>query len=992
MTSKEENGDTYNDAAFEWTFAELNVAMKKILEEDTSHIQVKQNLYKPIGFYQLSVPKTSSQASEDSNQYNSDSKVDKSNIVDFPPEQIYKLKQGITRWDFDLFATSRLTDGHAMQAVAYEIVSRHLLLNEMKINEYQFMRFIIQVERHYRRNPYHNASHAADVLQSAYCIIFRTGFMDFMTPLELFTILVTAAVHDIEHTGTNNNFHKNAGSEMAKLYMVSILENHHVRVGLRMVQEYELLKNLSRNDFAEFKFMLVSMILSTDMSNHFLLLTNMRLIIGTTVKKPNDRLRIQRIMMLVLHAADISNSAKNWDQHKVWITLLCEEFFRQGDKEKELQLPISPSCDRNVANIATLQIGFMQTFTKETFDVMDKLLEKTIIQYGRQYIPFNPWQDCMTENLYKWSGRKFAFLSCRYQRRIDVIKCVEIVVGCSSLQKARTRMKRPVMWSYLLTETSPAKSISKLLTLSVLALSPNDFLEDCKTSDAAMYLDSSSTIGGAVVLLLFLYVAKRAFISAERYASIPKVTPRLPIFGNAHILDLSRCHMVLAEWAERFGPVYRIKIFMDEILVLNSYESIQDALVKQDAAFAGRPPMYRTSKSDRDRHSIVWQTYTPKLRFLRREITQSFKIYGGGRESLEHICAPELEQMLERIRVEAKAGSSFDPVDIIYDAVCNVILRLTLDSAFEHNNEVFQLIKSMNHMFNDTFGTGSGQKADSVPFLCELGLTNFSKRLDYVLKMRDRFWDQQLKALRKQGSKEGVIPRLLKLISTDHGKKYVITEQTAKEVFTNLLLAGTDTTTTALTCLLLVFLHYPEVQEKMRSEQCHKSAKQYLTTSEKCHMPYTQAVLIELLRFISHVPLAVPHYTTCDTSVLDIPVPKNMTIYVNLWAAHHDSKHWPDPWTFDPDRFLDKEGNLLPPCHPIRRRVIAFGAGRRVCLGEALAKHRLFLFASTLVKHFRFVPSEEDVSAKQLPPVDPRTYEMGLVLHPRRFKLKAETV
>ena len=73
-------------------------------------------------------------------------------------------------------------------------------------------------------------------------------------------------------------------------------------------------------------------------------------------------------------------------------------------------------------------------------------------------------------------------------------------------------------------------------------------------------------------------------------------------------------------------------------------------------------------------------------------------------------------------------------------------------------------------------------------------------------------------------------------------------------------------------------------------------------------------------------------------------------------------------------------------------RIMVFGGGRRVCLGEALAKHRLFLFATTLVKHFRFTPCDEDLAAKRLPLIDPRTYEMGLVLHPQRYKLKAERV
>lgn len=90
---------------------------------------------------------------------------------------------------------------------------------------------------------------------------------------------------------------------------------------------------------------------------------------------------------------------------------------------------------------------------------------------------------------------------------------------------------------------------------------------------------------------------------------------------------------------------------------------------------------------------------------------------------------------------------------------------------------------------------------------------------------------------------------------------------------------GTDTTATALTCLLLVLIHEPDIQEKMWSEiHQHVGVNRLVTLADRVHMPYIQAVLLELLRYTSHVPLAVPHYTMCDTSVLDIPVPKNMTV------------------------------------------------------------------------------------------------------------------
>ena len=65
-------------------------------------------------------------------------------------------------------------------------------------------------------------------------------------------------------------------------------------------------------------------------------------------------------------------------------------------------------------------------------------------------------------------------------------------------------------------------------------------------------------------------------------------------------------------------------------------------------------------------------------------------------------------------------------------------------------------------------------------------------------------------------------------------------------------------------------------------------------------------------------------------------------------------------------------------------RLLVFGAGRRVCLGEALGKNRLFLFAASLLQHYTFTPSDEP-----LPELDPRAFTLGIVLHPQNFTLKA---
>ena len=60
---------------------------------------------------------------------------------------------------------------------------------------------------------------------------------------------------------------------------------------------------------------------------------------------------------MVLHCADIGHPAKEWKLHYKWTKQLLEDFFTQGDREKELGLPISPLCDRTSVLVAESQIG-----------------------------------------------------------------------------------------------------------------------------------------------------------------------------------------------------------------------------------------------------------------------------------------------------------------------------------------------------------------------------------------------------------------------------------------------------------------------------------------------------------------------------------------------------------------------------------------------------------------------------------------------------------
>ncbi|KAK3603399.1 hypothetical protein CHS0354_009380 [Potamilus streckersoni] len=489
-----------------------------------------------------------------------------------------------------------------------------------------------------------------------------------------------------------------------------------------------------------------------------------------------------------------------------------------------------------------------------------------------------------------------------------------------------------------------------------------------------------------MIMLILLFVIFVIYISkiwkrspTSDFSRIPAVKPRWPLFGNALFFDLTKTHLVLTELSQKYGPVFRIKLYGDEIVVLNDYKSIYTALVANGNEVAGRPSMYRTEHADRNRNSIVWQTYTPKLKMLRKEVHKSLRMFGDGLNSLEDKCLPEVEALIVRIR--DTDGHPFDPWDYIYDTTCNVMLLLLLGVRFSYTGDELNRLKEISRLFNHTFGSGSGSRLDMIPWLHILRNQDFSV-LKTALNLRNSFWEDKIKDLPRKN--DSVVTDLLRLTEDPD---LDVTETTVKETFTNLILAGTDTTATAMTCLLLILIHLPEVQDRLQAELDTVVGRERTPClADRAAMPYLEACLLELLRYISHVPLAVPHSTISDTFIEGQKITADTTIYINLWAMHHDESFWNDPWVFRPERFLDKHGSILPPQHERRRRVLAFGAGRRVCIGEVLAKNRLFLFVSAILQKFRF----EAADIPSLPDMDPRTYSLGLVLHPGRFRIKAK--
>ncbi|XP_055384886.1 cAMP-specific 3',5'-cyclic phosphodiesterase, isoforms N/G isoform X8 [Condylostylus longicornis] len=313
-------------------------------------------------------------------------------------------------WGIDIFKIGDLSSSRPLTCVAYTIFQSRELLTSLMIPPKTFINFMTTLEDHYvKDNPFHNSLHAADVTQSTNVLLNTPALEGVFTPLEIGGALFAACIHDVDHPGLTNQFLVNSSSELALMYNdESVLENHHLAVAFKLLQNIgcDIFQNMQKKQRQTLRKMVIDIVLSTDMSKHMSLLADLKTM--TETKKvagsgvlllDNYTDRIQVLENLV-HCADLSNPTKPLPLYKRWVALLMEEFFLQGDKERDNGMDISPMCDRHNATIEKSQVGFIDYIVHplwETWgdlvhpdaqDILDTLEENR--DYYQSMIPPSP--------------------------------------------------------------------------------------------------------------------------------------------------------------------------------------------------------------------------------------------------------------------------------------------------------------------------------------------------------------------------------------------------------------------------------------------------------------------------------------------------------------------------------------------------------------------------------------------------------------------------
>lgn len=309
-----------------------------------------------------------------------------------PPDTLARLLATANDWCWDAFRLDQATGGHALSQLALHLFRTSGLVEKFDIPEAKLMRFLLRAEGAYKHHPYHNSTHAADVLHTMHKLMTDGGvFPAYADQVDCLSCYIAAIIHDIDHSGFTNDFLVNTTHSLAIMHNdQSPHENHHLFLSWTLLTEerYNFLENVSAAVKQRVRQSVIDMVLATDLKSHLPVITQFCFKFkaaktsasGDTSSQSRSRSSSQRsdrgasppcvstdaeermlVLQMVIKLADLGHLAAHRAVHCRWVALLEEEYFRQGDVERARSMQVSPLMDRAKGKGVThSQVGFFE--------------------------------------------------------------------------------------------------------------------------------------------------------------------------------------------------------------------------------------------------------------------------------------------------------------------------------------------------------------------------------------------------------------------------------------------------------------------------------------------------------------------------------------------------------------------------------------------------------------------------------------------------------
>lgn len=256
------------------------------------------------------------------------------------------------------------------------------LQGKLGISSDLLLEYISAVSKKYNDVAFHNFTHVFDVTQMLYTLVTKSGLHTKLSDAQLVGLFLAAPSHDLDHPGLSNTYQVNAGTDLAKKYNnTSVLESHHTDLCLALVDELKLLQNCSTEKAEMIKATIKTAILGTDMAKHKSYMDALSAhnkddsIVDPQKNQFESEVGIL-LLVTLMKCADISNPSRPLVVADKWNDLCYEEFYNEGDLDKEAGRKVVPLFDRETNNISKSTVGFVNFVVMPLYKNLDALLKK----------------------------------------------------------------------------------------------------------------------------------------------------------------------------------------------------------------------------------------------------------------------------------------------------------------------------------------------------------------------------------------------------------------------------------------------------------------------------------------------------------------------------------------------------------------------------------------------------------------------------------------
>ncbi|PON75047.1 Cytochrome P450, E-class, group I [Parasponia andersonii] len=486
---------------------------------------------------------------------------------------------------------------------------------------------------------------------------------------------------------------------------------------------------------------------------------------------------------------------------------------------------------------------------------------------------------------------------------------------------------------------------------------------------------------------------------------VPEPSGALPIIGHLHLLrGQAPVARILGAMADKYGPVYSLRIGQHRVLVLSSWELVKECLTTNDRVFAYRPGLAMGKYIAYDGASFALSPYGHYWREIRK-IADLHLLSSHRLELLEHVRVSEVDSFIKGLlHFPSHEHDDQVPLSELFEQMTfNLVVTLVAGKRFpasafsDMTSEACRFMKAIKEA---SYLSGVFVCSDAIPWLECLdiqGHVNSMKRtfkeIDLVLgnwleeHRRARDDDQYCNDNNNGGSTLGrdLMDRMLSSLAEDDVMLSGYSRDTAiKATALIIILTGTESIGITLTWVICLLLNNPnELKTAQEELDSHVGRDRWVQESDITNLKFLQAIVKETLRLYSPAPFT-PREAREDCYVGGHHVPAGTRLIVNFWKLHRDPRVWTDPLEFRPQRFMTAT-NANISYKDQHFEYIPFSSGRRSCPGMTLVLLVVQLVVARLVQGF-------DMKTKDDLPVDmreglsialPKLNPLQVVLAPR---------